>query len=79
MTLTARWRKTKVWTPDKIKALRKRLDNMTQQQLADALEVSIERIQNWEQGRQSPKGPAKILLNMLETRPEILLDLAHAG
>jgi putative transcriptional regulator len=37
--------------------------------------VSIRTIQDWEQGRRSPKGPAKSLLRVAEQHPEVFADI----
>ena len=34
--------------------------------------VSPETLRNWEQGRRSPKGPARVLLAMLDRNPRIV-------
>jgi putative transcriptional regulator len=33
-------------------------------------------LQNWEQGRRTPTGPAKVLLKIAARHPEVLLEVA---
>lgn len=53
------------------------LQNLTQQDLADALGVSIETVSNWERGKTIPTltiPQFKTLLRMLKVTPEELPD-----
>lgn len=52
--------------------VRQRL-GLTQQQLSQRIDVSIETIRNWEQGKRSPTGAAKALLQVLDRAPEAAL------
>lgn len=52
-----------------VKSLRQRL-GMTQQEFARKFLFSVRSLQNWEQGRRSPEGPARILLTVIERDPE---------
>jgi putative transcriptional regulator len=54
--------------------IRKRL-NQTQQGFAALLGVSVRTVQEWEQGRCQPTGPAKALLRIADQQPEVLLRL----
>ncbi len=38
--------------------------------------VSLRTVQDWEQGRRQPSGPAKALLRIAEQHPEVFLQLA---
>jgi putative transcriptional regulator len=40
------------------------------------LGISQDTLQNWEQGRHSPTGPAKVLLKIATKHPEVLLEVA---
>lgn len=62
--------------PD-IKAIRDNM-NLTQQQFAALLGISLRTLQNWEQGRRSPEGPARILLQVAAKNPQALLDVVHS-
>jgi len=37
--------------------------------------VSVRTVQDWEQDRRAPSGPAKSLLRIAEQRPEIFLQV----
>lgn len=68
-------RKTVLTTID-VKALRERLD-LTQAEFSRMIGVSIKTLQNWEQGRREPDGPAKALLRVVEKEPEAVLSALH--
>jgi putative transcriptional regulator len=38
--------------------------------------VSLRTVQDWEQGRREPSGPAKSLLRIAEQHPSVFLNLA---
>jgi putative transcriptional regulator len=46
----------------------------TQAAFAKALGVSLKTIQNWEQGRRKPTGPARSLLVIMQYQPNALAD-----
>lgn len=48
---------------EKIKSLRQKF-NETQQQFAARLNISVETLRNWEQGKRKPRGPALELLRL---------------
>lgn len=52
-----------------IKAIRKKL-HKSQREFALMIGVSLSTIQNWEQGRRKPQGPAKALLKVASENPE---------
>lgn len=52
--------------------VRKRL-GLTQQELAKRINVSLDTIRNWEQGKRVPTGAAKALLKILDRSPETAL------
>ena len=58
--------------PD-VKAIRARM-RLTQQEFALLLGISVRTLQNWEQGRRTPHGPARVLLQVAEKHPEAILD-----
>jgi len=60
-------------TPQSIKETRQRY-NLTQEEFAQLLDVSPRTLQNWEQGRREPEGPAKVLLKVAAVHPESILD-----
>ena len=49
---------------------------LSQSKFAAILGISPDTLQNWEQGRRSPTGPAKVLLKIAAKHPEILLEVA---
>jgi putative transcriptional regulator len=57
-----------------VAAIRKRL-KLSQQGFARLLGVSVRTIQEWEQGRCQPTGPAKALLRIADQHPEVLFNL----
>jgi len=48
---------------------------LSQQAFASLLGVSARTLQDWEQGRRSPTGAAKMLLRVAVAHPEILREL----
>ena len=64
-------------TPPSIKATRKKL-NLSQSEFAMMIGVSISTLQNWEQGRREPDGPAKALLKIASKNPEAVMDALHS-
>ncbi len=67
----------RIEVPD-IKAIRERL-RVSQAQFAHMIGVSITTLQNWEQGRRQPQGPAKALLKVASEKPEAVLEALHAA
>jgi len=47
---------------------------LSQEQFASLLGISVRTLQNWEQGRREPHGPAKVLLRVAARHPEAVLD-----
>jgi len=66
----------KVEDPDP-KAIRERL-GLSQSRFAAIIGVSVRTLQNWEQGRREPEGPAKALLRVVDRDPEAVLQALHA-
>ncbi len=50
--------------------------HLSQSQFAALLGVSLRTLQNWEQGRRSPTGPAMQLLKVAVVRPDALLAIS---
>jgi putative transcriptional regulator len=48
---------------------------LSQSKFASLLGISADTLQNWEQGRRSPTGPAKVLLKIATRHPEVLLEV----
>ena len=55
--------------------IRKRL-KLSQAAFAGLMGVSLRTVQDWEQGRREPSGPAKSLLRIAEQYPDVFLNLA---
>ena len=69
-------KKAKVYTPEQLLAISVRQStSLTQKEFARLLNVSIDSIQDWEQGRRSPRGAAKTLLLIAQKHPEILEEM----
>jgi putative transcriptional regulator len=69
--------KGRVYTPEQLLAISARRSvKMTQKEFARLLHVSVDSVQDWEQGRRSPRGAAKMLLRVAQVHPEILEELA---
>ena len=54
------------------KRVRERI-GLSQQEFSNRIDVSLETIRNWEQGKRSPTGAAKALLKILDRAPEVAL------
>jgi len=67
-------RATTLSDPSPAQIIRKKLE-LSQASFAGLMGVSIRTIQDWEQGRRSPKGPAKSLLRVAEQHPEVFADI----
>ena len=50
---------------------------MSQNQFASAIHISINTLQNWEQGRCVPEGHAQVLLKIADSNPKTLLEAIH--
>ncbi len=49
---------------------------LSQSKFASLLGISQDTLQNWEQGRREPTGPAKVLLRIASKHPRVLLEVA---
>lgn len=66
-------KKGKVYTSEQLLAIAARQSvNLTQKDFARLLNVSVDSVQDWEQGRRSPRGAAKTLLQVAKQHPEVL-------
>jgi putative transcriptional regulator len=57
------------FAPVDVKAIRRRLAK-SQAEFARMIGVSVATLQNWEQGRRRPEGPARALLALAAANPE---------
>ena len=55
-----------------VRRVRRRL-GFSQSEFADRIDVSLDTIRNWEQGKRCPTGAAKALLKVLDKAPEAAL------
>lgn len=60
------------FTAPDVKALRESL-HKSQSEFAKMIGVSLSTLQNWEQGRRKPVGPAQALLKVVQLQPDAVL------
>jgi putative transcriptional regulator len=48
---------------------------MTQAEFAARIGVPVETVRNWEQGKRSPRGPARALLRVIEGAPDVAFEV----
>lgn len=48
---------------------------LSQGEFAALLGISVDTVQNWEQGRRTPGGPARVLLQVAARHPEVVWDV----
>jgi putative transcriptional regulator len=68
-------RKFEVKTANDVVRVRTSL-GLPQTKFAKLLGISEDTLQNWEQGRRKPAGPAKVLLKIAAKHPKIVLESA---
>jgi putative transcriptional regulator len=61
--------------PSSPREIRMRL-KLSQAAFAGLMGVSLRTVQDWEQGRREPSGPAKSLLRIAEQHPEVFIELS---
>ena len=61
-----------------VKAIRDQL-KMSQHEFALRFGFNLDTIQNWEQGRRFPEGAARVLLKVIEHRPEAVEEALATG
>ena len=61
-------------TPPNIKRIRAGY-KLSQEDFASLLGISAATLRNWEQGRRSPQGPARVLLQVAARYPDIVWDV----
>jgi putative transcriptional regulator len=64
----------KLSEPSHPKKIRTRL-KLSQSAFAGLMGVSVRTVQDWEQDRREPSGPAKSLLRIAEQHPEVFLEI----
>lgn len=65
----------KLMEPAPVEVIRSKL-NLSQAAFAGLMGVSVRTVQDWEQGRRKPSGPAEALLRIAEQRPEVFLHIS---
>ena len=48
---------------------------LTQAEFASRIGVPIETVRNWEQGKRSPRGPARALLKLIDKAPDVAFQV----
>ncbi len=51
---------------------------LSQSEFAAMLGISVATLQNWEQGRRTPEGPARVLLQVAAKHPDAVWDVVRA-
>ncbi len=68
--------RTKLFRPADVKAVRVKL-GASQTEFALMIGVSVATLQNWEQGRRTPDGPALALLRVAAKNPKAVAEALH--
>lgn len=68
-------RKFVIEAPD-VKQIREQYD-LSQREFSMLLGISIKTLQNWEQGRRTPHGAARILLQVAAKHPQAVWDVVQ--
>ncbi len=63
--------------PAAVKSIRLKV-GASQSEFALMIGVSLATLQNWEQGRRMPEGPARALLKVLAENPKAVADVLRA-
>ncbi|OQY46071.1 MAG: transcriptional regulator [Candidatus Parabeggiatoa sp. nov. 2] len=59
-----------------VKTLRETLE-MNESGFAHALNISVNTLRHWEQGKRQPKGPALVLLKVIAEKPDVMNMLSQ--
>jgi putative transcriptional regulator len=68
--------RTTVFKPEDVKTVRASL-GASQSEFALMIGVSVATLQNWEQGRRTPDGPALALLRVAARNPKAVAEALH--
>ncbi|HEX6086050.1 MAG TPA: NadS family protein [Thermoanaerobaculia bacterium] len=63
--------RTFTFEPEDVRKIREKL-HKSQSEFARMIGVSVSTLQNWEQGRRQPEGPARALLVVASKAPEVV-------
>ncbi|MDO8755152.1 MAG: NadS family protein [Chloroflexota bacterium] len=66
-------RKFVIETPD-VKKIRSNY-KLSQNEFAALMGISVSTLRNWEQGRRTPEGSARVLLQVAAKHPEVIWDV----
>ena len=69
--------RTTIFNPADVRAIRKKLGK-SQSEFALMIGVSTATLQNWEQGRRTPEGPARALLKIAAENPSAVAQALGA-
>ena len=64
------------FNPIMVRKIRNKL-GASQAEFAYMIGVSVDTLQNWEQGRRRPEGPALALLKIAEFNPKVVVNALH--
>jgi putative transcriptional regulator len=67
-----------VFDPEDVRAIREKL-HKSQSEFAHMIGVSVSTLQNWEQGRRQPHGPARALLVVASKAPAVVAKALSAA
>jgi putative transcriptional regulator len=62
--------------PSGVRAIRERT-SLSQSEFAHLIGVSVKTLQNWEQDRRRPTGPADVLLRIISHEPRLAIRALH--
>ena len=68
--------RTFTYSPVVVKKIRAKL-KVSQVEFAHLIGVSVDTLQNWEQGRRIPEGPALALLRIADDNPKAVMEALH--
>lgn len=63
-------------TATSVKLIREKT-RLSQSEFATIMGVSVKTLQNWEQDRRKPTGPAATLLRIIDNKPRLALEAIH--
>lgn len=66
------------FSPLDVKAVRAQV-GMSQTEFASAFGISVGTLRHWERGDRTPRGPARVLLNIVAKEPKAVLRALSAG
>lgn len=67
-----------LFNPEDVRAIRQKLDK-SQSEFAHMIGVTVSTLQNWEQGRRQPQGPARALLVVASQEPQLVATALAAA